>query len=114
YAGVVFVLAPLAIATGAAMSPALAARFPGYTRLFGGRQAARSIHFLCMVAFLAFTVGHVAMVVVHGLPEGAAHIVLGGEDRRDSRLPSGGSGCWRSSRCTSRARSPRCAGLARW
>ncbi len=52
YASVVFVLAPLLIATGAAQSPAIAARFPSYTRLFGGRRGARSLHFLGMVAFV--------------------------------------------------------------
>jgi DMSO/TMAO reductase YedYZ molybdopterin-dependent catalytic subunit/thiosulfate reductase cytochrome b subunit len=77
YFAVVFGLAPLAIATGLAMSPAVSARFPRYVRLFGGRQAARSIHFLALCAFALFVVGHVAMVVVHGLARGLALIVLG-------------------------------------
>lgn len=77
YAAVVFLLAPLSLATGAAMSPAVAARFPWYTRLFHGRQAARSLHFLALLAFVAFTVMHTAMVVAHGLPEEWALIVLG-------------------------------------
>src|SRR6185312_5740251 len=77
YAAVVFLLAPLSIATGAAMSPAVIGRFPWYARLFGGKQAARSIHFLCLVGFVLFTVGHTAMVIVHGLPTGFAKIVLG-------------------------------------
>lgn len=47
---VVFLLAPLQIATGAAMSPAVIARFPRYTRLFGGRQAARTLHFIGLCA----------------------------------------------------------------
>lgn len=77
YAAVVFLLGPLSFATGAAMSPAVAARFPWYTRLFGGRQAARSLHFLALLAFAAFTVGHTAMVVAHGLPQELVKIVLG-------------------------------------
>jgi DMSO/TMAO reductase YedYZ molybdopterin-dependent catalytic subunit/thiosulfate reductase cytochrome b subunit len=77
YAAVVFLLAPLSIATGAAMSPAVAARFPWYTRLFGGRQAARSLHFLALLAFVAFTIIHTMMVVAHGLPREWAKIVLG-------------------------------------
>jgi len=77
YASVIFLLAPLSILTGAAMSPALAARFPWYTRLFGGRQAARSLHFLSLLAFLAFTIVHTLMVVAHGLPEEWGKIVLG-------------------------------------
>ncbi|MGH8574656.1 MAG: cytochrome b/b6 domain-containing protein, partial [Gammaproteobacteria bacterium] len=67
YFGVVFVLTPLQILTGLAMSPALEGHFPWYPRLFCGRQAARSLHFLGLVAFVAFTVHHVALVVAHGL-----------------------------------------------
>ena len=52
YAGVVFVLAPFQILTGAAQSPAIEARFPWYVQMWGGRQWARSLHFLGLVAFL--------------------------------------------------------------
>lgn len=79
YFGIVFVLTPLQIVTGLAMSPALAGRFPWYPRLLGGRQAARSLHFLGLVAFVAFTVHHVALVIAHGLLDGLAVIVLGVE-----------------------------------
>jgi sulfoxide reductase catalytic subunit YedY len=83
YAAVIFLLAPFSIATGAAMSPAVAARFPWYTKLFGGRQAARSLHFLSLIAFVAFTIVHTIMVVAHGLPEEWGKIVIGvqGGDR---------------------------------
>lgn len=77
YFVLVFVLAPLQILTGLAMAPALAGRFPWFPRLFGGRQAARSFHFLGLVAFVAFTVHHVALVIAHGLADGLAAIVLG-------------------------------------
>jgi DMSO/TMAO reductase YedYZ molybdopterin-dependent catalytic subunit/thiosulfate reductase cytochrome b subunit len=77
YFGVVFLLSPLQIATGLAMSPAVAGRFPWYTRLFGGRQAARSIHFLGMVAFAVFVVHHTALVVAHGVARGFGQMVLG-------------------------------------
>ena len=43
------------------MSPALANRFPAYIRIFGGRQAARSIHFLMLVGFIVFAVVHVTL-----------------------------------------------------
>src|SRR5437867_7725100 len=46
YFAVVFLFGPLSILTGIAMSPALTNRFPRYPRWFGGRQAARSFHFL--------------------------------------------------------------------
>jgi DMSO/TMAO reductase YedYZ molybdopterin-dependent catalytic subunit len=80
YAAVVFVLAPVLIATGAAMSPAVAARFPWYLGLFGGRQPARSIHFIGLVAMSVFTVGHVALVVADDFPRNMAWIVHG-QDR---------------------------------
>lgn len=62
YAGVVFLLAPFQILTGAAQSPAIEARFPWYVRMWGGRQSARSLHFLGLVAFALFIVVHLAMV----------------------------------------------------
>ncbi len=77
YFGVIFLLAPLQIATGFAMSPAVAGRFAWFPRLFGGRQAARSIHFLGLIAFIAFTVQHTALVVADGLARGLSKIVLG-------------------------------------
>lgn len=77
YFGVVFVLAPLQIATGFAMSPAVAGRFAWFPRLFGGRQAARSIHFLGLIVFIVFTVHHTALVVADGLSKGLSKIVLG-------------------------------------
>ncbi len=80
YFGVVFVLAPLQIASGAAMSPSLIGRFPWYARLFGGKQGARSVHFLGMLAFVGFVIVHTAMVVIHGLPKEFAKIVLGSEE----------------------------------
>lgn len=77
YFGVVFVLAPLQILTGAAMSPSVIARFPWYARLFGGKQAARTIHFLVLCALIGFVIVHTAMVIIHGLPHEWAGIVLG-------------------------------------
>lgn len=59
YFTVVFIVAPLMIATGPIMSPAFCGRFPGYVRLFRNRQTARSIHFLGMAFYCVFTVIHV-------------------------------------------------------
>jgi sulfoxide reductase catalytic subunit YedY len=77
YAGVVFVLAPLLILTGAAMSPALAARHPWYLRLFGGRQPARSIHFLSLLAMVGFAIVHILLVSVENFPRNMAWIIHG-------------------------------------
>ncbi|MGH3319516.1 MAG: molybdopterin-dependent oxidoreductase [Streptosporangiaceae bacterium] len=77
YASVIFLLAPFQIATGAAQSPAIEGRFPRYVRMFGGRQGARSLHFLSLLAFVLFAIGHVFLVIVEGkLPtmiQGSAH-----------------------------------------
>ena len=77
---VVFLLAPFQIATGAAMSPAVLSRFPWYGKLFGGKQGARSLHFLGLVAFALFVVLHTFMVIIHGFPKEIA-IILFGSDR---------------------------------
>ena len=77
YATVIFVLAPFSIATGIAMSPAIAARFPWYLKVFHGRQGARSLHFLALCAFVLFFVGHVTIVALHGFQRGLALIILG-------------------------------------
>ena len=81
YFTVVFVFGPLAIATGIAMSPAVVNRFPWYARIFGGRQSARSIHFLTMFSFLAFLVVHVTLIVMTGFTRNMNHIVMGTDDR---------------------------------
>src|SRR6185437_9762174 len=77
YFAVVFVLAPLAIATGPSMSPALTNRFKWYPNLPGNRQVGRSLHFLVMCAFVIFLVVHVALVVLTGLARNMNHIVVG-------------------------------------
>jgi sulfoxide reductase catalytic subunit YedY len=82
YFGVIFGLGPLAILTGIAMSPAVVNRFPWYARLFGGRQSARSIHFLNMLCFVGFILVHVALVAMTGFARNMNHIVLGTDDLR--------------------------------
>jgi methionine sulfoxide reductase catalytic subunit len=77
YFTVVFVFGPLAILTGIAMSPAVVNRFPRYPRLFGGRQFARSIHFMTMISFVGFIVVHVTLVAMTGFARNMNHIVLG-------------------------------------
>lgn len=66
YAGVIFVALPLAIATGLAISPGLNAAWPWLLEVFGGRQSARTIHFLTAAAITAFTVVHLALVILAG------------------------------------------------
>lgn len=66
YFGVVFLILPLLVLTGLAMSPAMDAAWPWLLDLFGGRQSARSLHFIAMVALAAFIVVHLLMVVLAG------------------------------------------------
>lgn len=87
YFAIVFLVAPITIATGVAMSPSITGRFPWYLKIFGGRQPARSIHFLCMLAFTAFIIMHVLMVVLHGFGRELALIVLGETSNPRSTLP---------------------------
>jgi methionine sulfoxide reductase catalytic subunit len=76
----VFVFGVVAILTGIAMSPAVVNHFPWYAKIFGGRQAARSIHFLTMFGFLAFLAVHVTLIVMTGFARNMNHIVLGTDD----------------------------------
>jgi thiosulfate reductase cytochrome b subunit len=89
YFCVVFVMAPLSILTGLAMSPALLRRFPWYGRLFGGRQGARSLHFLMLLGYLGFTAVHVAMIAVTGLTRNMNHITRGMDDSARSGVMIG-------------------------
>jgi thiosulfate reductase cytochrome b subunit len=66
YMGVIFGLIPLIILTGLTMSPGVNAAWPWLLDLFGGRQSARSIHFLCAAGFALFIVVHLLMVVLAG------------------------------------------------
>jgi len=66
YLFVIFILFPLVIWTGLAMSPAFVSAFPATVTLLGGRQAARTLHFFISVALLAFLLVHVGMVFASG------------------------------------------------
>ena len=85
----VFISGALALLTGVAMSPAVVNRFPWYARIFGGRQSARSIHFLGMVGFVAFIVVHVTLVVMTGFVRNMNHIVRGTDDQGNSGVVLG-------------------------
>ena len=67
YLIVIFGLLPLIVIAGLAMSPRLDAAFTGWVDLLGGRQSARSLHFLAAVGLVLFTLVHVFEVVVAGV-----------------------------------------------
>jgi thiosulfate reductase cytochrome b subunit len=67
YLGIVFVVVPLVILMGIAMSPWANTVWPGWVDLFGGRQSARTLHFIGAWLVVAFVAIHVFEVVVSGL-----------------------------------------------
>jgi thiosulfate reductase cytochrome b subunit len=67
YLSVIFVWLPLVILMGFSMSPMLNALLPGWVDAFGGRQSARTLHFVAALALVAFTALHVFLVITTGL-----------------------------------------------
>jgi thiosulfate reductase cytochrome b subunit len=66
YLFVIFVLFPLVIWTGLAMSPAFVSTFPATVTVLGGQQSARTIHFFVSLSLLLFLLVHVVMVWIAG------------------------------------------------
>lgn len=64
YIAILFVALPLLIFTGLALSPGMDAAWPLLTDIFGGRQSARSIHFIMMVLVTGFAVVHLTLVIL--------------------------------------------------
>ena len=77
YASVLFLALPLMIATGLTMSPGFDSVAPWLLDLFGGRQSARSIHFLIMLALILFFFVHMAMILAAGPLNELRSIVTG-------------------------------------
>jgi thiosulfate reductase cytochrome b subunit len=66
YLFVIFVLFPLVIWTGLAMSPAFVSAVPATVTVLGGQQSARTIHFFVSMSLLLFLLVHVVMVWLAG------------------------------------------------
>ncbi|OCC03705.1 hypothetical protein BA190_17165 [Labrys sp. WJW] len=66
YLAVIVVLLPLMVLTGLTMSPGIDAAFPALVDVFGGRQSARTIHFITASLLVLFVVVHIVMVVLSG------------------------------------------------
>jgi thiosulfate reductase cytochrome b subunit len=66
YGVVLFVLLPLMVLTGITMSPGMDAAWPWLLEIFGGRQTARTIHFVVMLLLVSFFVIHILMVLLAG------------------------------------------------
>ena len=84
YAGVLFVLLPLIVVTGLGMSPGTDAWAPWVTQAFGGRQSARSIHFIAAFLLAAFFVVHIVMVMLAGPINEVRSMITG-----NYRIPKG-------------------------
>jgi thiosulfate reductase cytochrome b subunit len=78
YGVVLFIFLPLMIATGMAISPGTDAAFPWLVDLLGGRQSARSIHFIVAWCVVAFFVVHVVLVLLSGPVRQLRDMITGG------------------------------------
>lgn len=77
YLAVVFGLFPLVILSGLTLSPALTAAYPALFVFFGGRQSARTIHFLVASLLLLFLVIHVAVTILSGFVNKMRSMITG-------------------------------------
>ena len=77
YATILFIVAPLIVLTGLAMSPTIDTAFPWLLTMFGGRQVARTIHFIACFSFVGFIVIHVLQVVLTGFLNNIRSMVTG-------------------------------------
>ncbi len=77
YFSVIYIVAPLIVLTGLTMSPTMDAAIPQLLFIFGGRQTARTIHFICAFAFVGFFVIHIAMVILSGPLNNLRAIITG-------------------------------------
>lgn len=77
YIVILFVVAPLIVLTGLTMSPTIDMAFPWLLTLFGGRQAARTIHFIACFTFVGFIVIHVLEVILTGFFNNMRSMVTG-------------------------------------
>jgi thiosulfate reductase cytochrome b subunit len=78
YLGVIFVLIPLVIWTGLAMSPGFVSAVPAAATLLGGQQSARTLHFLVTILLVAFLLVHVFMVCISGFRSRMRAMITGG------------------------------------
>ncbi|MBT2133381.1 cytochrome b/b6 domain-containing protein [Croceibacterium sp. LX-88] len=78
YGLVMFILLPLMIVTGMAMSPGMDAAWSFLSEMFGGRQSARSIHFIIAWTLFGFFVVHVILVLLNKPAKNVGEMITGG------------------------------------
>jgi thiosulfate reductase cytochrome b subunit len=86
YLFVIFVLFPLVIWTGLAMSPAIASAIPATVTVLGGQQSARTLHFFVSVFLLLFLFVHVSLICLAGFRNRMRAMITGRADRRMERV----------------------------
>ncbi len=77
YLFVIFILFPLIIWTGLAMSPAIMSVFPGMVSVLGGQQSARTIHFFVSGLLVLFLLAHVGMICIAGFKSRMRAMITG-------------------------------------
>lgn len=82
YSLVIFLLFPLVIWTGLAMSPAIASVFPAAVTILGGQQSARTIHFFVSIFLACFLIIHIVMVCLSGFRTRMRAMITGAGTRR--------------------------------
>jgi len=80
YLATIFILLPLVVVTGWTMSPGLDAFFHPLVDFFGGRQSARTVHFIVVILIVLFTIVHVVMVLLTGVVNHLRSMVTGRYD----------------------------------
>ncbi len=80
YLFVIFVLFPLVIWTGLAMSPAIASVLPAVVTALSGQQSARTLHFFVSVFLVLFLLVHIAMVYLAGFRNRMRAMITGRVD----------------------------------
>jgi thiosulfate reductase cytochrome b subunit len=86
YLSVIFVLFPLVIWTGLAMSPAFVSAFPATVNVLGGQQSARTLHFFVSIALVLFLLVHVVMIFLAGFWSRMRAMVTGRVGRPMERI----------------------------
>jgi thiosulfate reductase cytochrome b subunit len=85
YLLVIFVLFPLIIWTGLAMSPAIASATPAAVIVLGGQQSARTLHFFVSGFLVLFVLVHVLMVCLAGFRDRVGTMITGRPAKRMER-----------------------------
>jgi thiosulfate reductase cytochrome b subunit len=88
YLLVIFVLFPLIILTGLALSPGFNAAFPIVVNSFGGRQSARTLHFFITDLLVIFLIVHVVMIALAGFWSRNRAMITGHVASQPSQTPS--------------------------